>query len=56
MKKVVNFLNLIEDNICAILLAYMTITAFINVVARYLFLASLPWVEELNQAGLVILT
>ena len=56
MKKVVNFLNLIEDNICAILLANMTITAFINVVARYLFLASLPWVEELNQAGLVILT
>lgn len=56
MKKVVQFLNTLEDNICGILLAYMTITAFINVVARYVFLASLPWVEELNQAGLVILT
>ena len=34
----------------------MTATAFINVVARHVFLASLPWVEELNKLGLVILT
>lgn len=56
MKKVTKFLNLIEDNACAIILAYMTVTAFINVIARYVFLASLPWVEELNKVGLVILT
>lgn len=56
MKKIANFLNNIEDNFCAIILAYMTITAFINVIARYVFLASLPWVEELNKVGLVILT
>lgn len=56
MKKATKFLNLLEDNACAIILAYMTVTAFINVIARYVFLASLPWVEELNKVGLVILT
>jgi len=56
VKKLLNFLNEIEDNFCAVILAYMTITAFINVIARYVFLASLPWVEELNKLGLVILT
>lgn len=34
----------------------MTVLAFINVIARYVFLASFPWVEELNRLGLVILT
>lgn len=34
----------------------MTLTAFINVPARYIFLASMPWVDELNKVGLVILT
>lgn len=56
MKKVLKFFGEIEDNFCSIVLVYMTITAFINVIARYVFLASLPWVEELNKLGLVILT
>ena len=56
MKKLLKFLNEIEDNFCAIILAYMTVTAFLNVIARHVFLASLPWVEELNKLGLVILT
>ena len=56
MKKTIQFLNPLEDNFCAIILAIMTILAFINVIARYVFLASFPWVEELNRLGLVILT
>lgn len=56
MKKTLKFLNEIEDNFCAIVLAIMTVLAFINVIARYVFLASFPWVEELNRLGLVILT
>lgn len=56
MKKTIKFLNTLEDNFCAVILAVMTILAFINVIARYVFLASFPWVEELNRLGLVILT
>ncbi len=56
MKKIIKFLNQLEDNFCAIILAIMTVLAFINVIARYVFLASFPWVEELNRLGLVILT
>lgn len=56
MKKTIKFLNQLEDNFCAVILAIMTILAFINVIARYVFLASFPWVEELNRLGLVMLT
>ncbi len=56
MKKIIKILNQLEDNFCAIILAIMTVLAFVNVIARYVFLASLPWVEELNRLGLVILT
>jgi len=54
--KTIKFLNQLEDNFCGIILAIMTILAFINVIARYVFLASFPWVEELNKMGLVMLT
>ena len=43
MKKTIQILNQLEDNICAVILAIMTVLAFINVIARYVFLASLPW-------------
>ncbi len=53
MKK---FFNEIEDNILAVMLVVMTILAFVNVIARYVFLASLPWIEEVNRVGLVVLS
>lgn len=53
MKK---FLAEIEDNICSIILLAMTILTFVNVIARYLFKASMPFVEELTCLGLVILS
>lgn len=56
MNKMIKILNELEDNFCAIILGIMTVLAFINVIARYVFLASYPWVEELNRLGLVILT
>lgn len=56
MKKLLKVLNQLEDHFCSVILAIMTILAFINVIARYVFLASFPWVEELNRLGLVILT
>lgn len=56
MKKFLKILNQLEDHFCSIILAIMTVLAFINVIARYVFLASFPWVEELNRLGLVILT
>ena len=56
MKKTIKILNQLEDNFCAVILAIMTVLAFINVIARYVFLASYPWVEELNKLGLVIMT
>ena len=56
LKNVVKILNEFEDHFCAIILAIMTVLAFINVIARYVFLASYPWVEELNRLGLVMLT
>ena len=42
MKK---FLNSFEDGICAIILFIMLILTFINVIARYVLLASMPFVE-----------
>ena len=53
MKK---FLNSFEDGICAIVLFVMLILTFINVIARYVLLASMPFVEELTCVGLMILS
>ncbi len=56
MKKPVKLLNSLEDYILAVVLLIMTVLAGVNVVARYVFLASLPWIEELNRLGLVIIS
>ena len=53
MKK---FLNSFEDGICAIILFIMLILTCINVIARYVLLASMPFVEELTCVGLMILS
>ena len=53
MKK---FLNSFEDGICAIILFIMLILTFINVIARYVLLASMPFVEELTCDGLMVLS
>ena len=53
MKK---FLNSFEDGFCAIILFIMLILTCINVVARYVLLASMPFVEELTCVGLMILS
>lgn len=56
MKKAKKIFNEIEDNLLAAMIVVMTVLAFVNVIARYVFLASFPWVEELNRLGLVILS
>lgn len=56
MKKAIKIFNELEDNFLAVMIVVMTILAFVNVVARYVFLASFPWVEEINRLGLVILS
>ncbi len=56
MKKAAKVLNSLEDYILAVMLLIMTVLTFVNVVARYIFLASLPWIEELNRLGLVIIS
>lgn len=53
MKK---FLNSFEDGFCAIILFFMLVLTCINVVARYVLLASMPFVEELTCVGLMILS
>ena len=53
MKK---FLNSFEDGICAIILFIMLILTFNNVIARYVLLASMPFVEELTCVGLMVLS
>lgn len=53
MKK---FLNSFEDGVCAIILFVMLILTFVNVIARYILLASLPFIEELNCVGLMVLS
>ncbi len=53
MKK---FLEDFEDNLCAILVLAMTILTCINVFARYIVHASMPFVEELTCLGLVIVS
>lgn len=53
MKK---FLAELEDNICAIILLVMLVLTCVNVVARYVFLASMPFVEELTCVGLTVLS
>ena len=53
MKK---FLNSFEDGICAIILLVMLILTFVNVIARYVLLASLPFIEELTCVGLMVLS
>ena len=45
-----------EDHFCAALLVIMLILTFINVVARKIFLSSMPFVEELTCCGLMILS
>ena len=50
------FLNSFEDGICAIILFIMLILTFINVIARYVLLASMPFVEELTCVGLMVLS
>ena len=45
-----------EDALCAIVLIVMTALTFVNVIARYLFKSSMPFVEELTAVGLVILS
>ena len=53
MKK---FFNSVEDIFCGIVLAAMLLLTFVNVVARYVFDASMPFVEELTRLGLMILS
>lgn len=53
MKKI---LSEIEDNICSIILAVMMLLTCVNVFARYVLLSSMPFVEELNSLGLVIIS
>lgn len=53
MKK---FLAELEDNLCAIILLVMLALTCVNVVARYVFLASMPFVEELTCVGLTVLS
>ena len=50
------FLNSFEDGFCAIILFIMLILTCINVVARYVLLASMPFVEELTCVGLMVLS
>lgn len=49
-------LHSLEDHICAFILLVMLILTTINVVARYVFLSSMPFVEELTRLGLMILS
>ena len=53
MKK---FWNELEDNICGILLLVMMLLTCVNVFARYVLLSSMPFVEELTNAGLILLS
>lgn len=53
MKKI---LKDFEDHFCAAVLLVMLILTFVNVVARKLFNASMPFVEELTTCGLMILS
>lgn len=53
MKK---FWNEIEDNILGILLLAMMILTCVNVFARYVLLSSMPFVEELTNAGLTLIS
>ena len=50
------FFSLLEDNICAIILLVMMLLTCVNVVARYVLKASMPFVEELTCLGLIILS
>ena len=49
-------LNSFEDHFCAFILLVMLILTFVNVVARYVFSSSMPFVEELTRLGLMILS
>jgi len=53
MKK---FWNEIEDNILGILLLAMMLLTCVNVFARYVLLSSMPFVEELTNAGLTLIS
>lgn len=49
-------LGKIEDIICAIALAFMTVLTFANVVARYVFSASFSFSEEITTYLFVLLS
>lgn len=45
-----------SDDILTLILTAMLILTFANVVARYIFLKSVPFIEEVTVAGMVVLT
>ncbi len=53
MKKI---LNNIEEVLCAVCLSVMTIIAFVNVVSRYIFSASLSFTDEITTYLFVLLS
>ncbi|WP_312060960.1 TRAP transporter small permease [Anaerotignum sp.] len=50
------FLNHIEEVLSAICLAVMTVLAFVNVIARYVFSASLSFTDEITTYLFVLLS
>lgn len=45
-----------SDDILTLILTAMLVLTFANVVARYIFLKSVPFIEEVTVAGMVVLT
>ncbi|MBR1457026.1 MAG: TRAP transporter small permease [Oscillospiraceae bacterium] len=45
-----------SDDVLTFILGVMLILTFANVVARYVFLSSVPFIEEVTVAGMVVLT
>ncbi len=56
MAEMKKFFSELEDNVCAAILLIMLILTCVNVFARYILLSSMPFVEELNSLGLVVIS
>ncbi len=56
MKRVISFLNKVEESLLAFLIISVALFVFVQVILRYVFKIAFPWAEELSRYIAILLT